>query len=214
MPFSLDVADFAVRPGETVFLAGASGSGKSTLLSLIAGITNARKGRVEVDGRDLGRMAGPRRDRFRADRIGIIFQMFNLLPYATGLENILLPLAFAPERKARLDDPKAAALDLAEGLGLTSDLLTLAQAHTLSIGQQQRVAAARALIGGPQLVIADEPTSALDAETQLAFIDLLLARVAAAGATLLMVSHDERLKGRFDRALRLEDVAVTRKAGR
>ncbi len=205
--FSLDVAELSVAAGEKLFLHGASGSGKSTLLSLICGVALPQRGRVEVDGVDLARLSGPERDRFRADRIGVIFQMFNLLPYASALENILLPLAFAPDRRAKLDDARTEALRLTTALGLEPELVAQARAAELSIGQQQRVAAARALIGGPRLVMADEPTSALDAAAQGAFIDLLITHVEEAGATLLMVSHDTRLAPHFDHVLDLAEIA-------
>ncbi len=208
--FALDVPEFEVAAGEKLFLLGESGSGKSTLLSLICGIALPQRGAVAVDGVDLVRLPGARRDRFRANRIGVIFQMFNLLPYATALENILLPLAFAPER--RVPDPRGEALRLTGALGLEDALVTRARAAELSIGQQQRVAAARALIGGPKLVIADEPTSALDASAQGAFIDLLMGQVEAVGATLLMVSHDARLAERFDRVLDISQIAAERAA--
>ena len=153
------------------------------------------------------------RDRFRAESIGIVFQQFNLLPYASPIDNILLPLRFAPARRARAGDARAAALDLTDALGLSRDIILSSTADRLSVGQQQRVAVARALIGAPSLIVADEPTSALDAGAQASFLDLLFAQCAAAGSTLLMVSHDERLAPRFDRSVRMEDIAVlTREA--
>ncbi len=209
--FSLRVPEFRVEQGEKLFLSGASGSGKSTLLGLICGISVPSVGRIEVDGADLTAMSGSTRDRFRAERIGVIFQMFNLLPYVTPLENILLPLSFAPERRARLTDPKGAAFALADALELDRDLVAGARSDELSIGQQQRVAAARALIGGPPLVVADEPTSSLDATTQDAFLRLLMDHVADVGATLVMVSHDDRLAGHFDRVLGLEGIAESQR---
>lgn len=209
--FSLSVDTLTVSSGEKVFLSGASGSGKSTLLSLICGIVSPERGKITVDDTKINTMRGAARDRFRANRIGVIFQMFNLLPYASPLENILLPLAFAPERRARLKDPKGEALRLTDALGLDATLVTSARASELSIGQQQRVAAARALIGRPRLVIADEPTSALDADTQTAFVNLLMQQVDDAGATLLMVSHDTRLAERFDTMCKLSDIAKTKR---
>lgn len=208
--FGLDVSEFSVDQQEKLFLLGESGSGKSTLLSLICGIAQPQKGVVEVDGTDLTQLSGPQRDRFRANKIGVIFQMFNLLPYATALENILLPLAFAPDRKSSVSDPQAEALRLTNALGLGADLVCRARASELSIGQQQRVAAARALIGKPRLIIADEPTSALDAARQDDFVNLLMEQVASVGATLVMVSHDARLASHFDRVVDLADVAKTR----
>lgn len=205
--FGLSVADFVVSRGEKVLLLGASGSGKSTLLSLICGINAPREGRIAVDGTDIAKLTGAQRDRFRAERIGIIFQQFNLLPYLTPLDNILLPLRFAPERRLRAGPATAAALTLTSALGLPQDSVTRATSDTLSVGQQQRVAVARALIGAPPLIVADEPTSSLDAGSQAAFLDLLFAQCAAAGSTLLMVSHDERLAARFDRSVTIADIA-------
>ena len=202
--FELRLPDFRLAQGERVLMLGASGSGKSTLLSLICGVSVATQGTVMVAGTDLARLSPRARDRFRADRIGVIFQQFNLLPWATGLDNILLPLTFSPARRARVLDPRAEALRLAGALGLDAPLLTRGPARALSVGQQQRVAVARALIGGPGLIVADEPTSALDAGSQAAFLDLLTAQVAAAGASLLMVSHDDRLGARFDRVVQLD----------
>lgn len=192
-----------------MLLLGASGSGKSTLLSLICGIVAPRAGHVAVMGQDLARLRPVPRDRLRAERIGVIFQMFNLLPYATGLDNILLPLRFAPARRARCPDPRAEALRLARALGLSDDLMTATPASRLSVGQQQRVAVARALIGSPPLIVADEPSSALDRDAQSGFLDLLFTQIHAAGATLLMVSHDRSLAPRFDRVVELSDIART-----
>ena len=206
--FGLTVDDFAVARGERVLLLGASGSGKSTLLSLICGIVAAQCGRVAVGGTDLATLSPTARDRFRAERIGIIFQQFNLLPYMRPPDNILLPLRFAPERRRRAGDARAAALTLATALGLPRSEVARAASGALSVGQQQRVAVARALIGAPPLIVADEPTSSLDAGSQAAFLDLLFAQCAEAGSTLLMVSHDDRLASRFDWSVALGDIAA------
>lgn len=206
--FSLACPSFTVDQGESVLLLGASGSGKSTFLSLVCGIVAADKGNVVVDGTDLGALRSGARDRFRAERIGVIFQQFNLLPYARVEDNILLPLRFAPERRARAGDARDEAARLCAALGLPGDVLAT-QAGRLSVGQQQRVAVARALIGAPPLIVADEPTSALDAGTQDSFLSLLFGQADKLGSSLLMVSHDERLGGRFDRVIRLEDIVTT-----
>jgi putative ABC transport system ATP-binding protein len=203
--FALSVSDFSVAPGETVLLLGESGSGKSTLLSLICGTVLADVGAIQVAGTDLSGLTGGQRDRYRAEQIGMIFQQFNLLPFGSVVDNILLPLRFAPERRGRVESGRDEARDLCTALGLP-DVLT-AKASTLSVGQQQRVAVARALIGRPPIIIADEPTSALDATSQSAFLDLLFAQVQAHGTTLLMVSHDPRLGDRFDRVIAMEDIA-------
>lgn len=206
--FGLEVADFRIKQGERVLLLGQSGSGKSTLLSLICGINAPQRGAIHVDGSDIVAMRPAARDRFRAEKIGIVFQQFNLLPYASPLDNIVLPLRFAPRRRARAQDATAAALALTDALGLGREVMKSTTADRLSVGQQQRVAVARALIGAPSLIIADEPTSALDAASQATFLDLLFAQCAAVGSTLLMVSHDERLAARFDRCVRIEDIAT------
>lgn len=190
--------------GEKVLVLGESGSGKSTLLSLICGTILPNEGSVHVAGVNVSSLSGGRRDRFRAEQIGVIFQQFNLLPFASVLDNILLPLRFAPSRRAQAGNQLETARDLCRALGLPDDLT--AKASTLSVGQQQRVAVARAMIGQPPIIIADEPTSALDATNQSAFLDLLFRQVDAHGTTLLMVSHDPRLAGHFDRAIAMEDI--------
>ena len=190
-----------------MLLLGESGSGKSTLLSLICGTILPGSGRVEVAGVDLATLSGARRDKLRAERIGVIFQQFNLLPFGNVADNILLPLRFAPERRARAGDAREAAASLCKTLGLPDGVLP-ARAAQLSVGQQQRVAVARALIGRPPIVIADEPTSSLDAGSQAAFLDLMFDQIAANRASLLMVSHDPRLGERFDRIVRMEEVAT------
>lgn len=202
----LDVPDFRVSRGERVFMHGPSGSGKSTLLSLVAGVLEPGAGRIVVLDQDLAALSARARDRYRAANIGFVFQMFNLVPYLTALDNILLPCRFSSERVSRLEVPAPVeARRLAERLDLEAGLLDR-PASELSVGQQQRVAAARALIGRPGLVIADEPTSALDADRQQRFLDLLLAECDAAGATLLFVSHDHRLSRRFERLVELRDI--------
>jgi len=206
--FELLVPSFDVNAGETVLLLGESGSGKSTLLSLICGTIGADMGTVSVAQTDVASLSAGRRDRFRAEHIGLIFQQFNLLPYASVLDNILLPLRFAPERRNRVTDPQKTAKQLCIDLGLPSDVMG-ASAGTLSVGQQQRVAAARALIGQPPLIIADEPTSALDAATQTTFLELLFTQSRAHGTTLLMVSHDARLVDQFDRVVQMSDIVQT-----
>jgi len=205
--FRLQVPSFTLERGEKVLLLGSSGSGKSTLLSLIGGIVVPDAGTILVDGQDVTHLKATARDEFRAEHIGVIFQQFNLLPYATPLDNIVLPLRFAPLRRARAGDARTEALRLAEALGLSQSLILEQNAGSLSVGQQQRVAVARALIGKPSMIIADEPTSALDADSQSAFLDLLFQQCDEAGSTLLMVSHDDRLAARFDRAVAMPDIA-------
>jgi putative ABC transport system ATP-binding protein len=214
--FSLSVERFAVRPRECLLLTGPSGSGKSTFLSLLCGILAPRSGRIGILGTDITGLSASARDAFRAEHFGIIFQMFNLLPYGSVIDNVLLPLSFAPRRRQRATAKSSAeheAARLLERLGLDAHLVRGRSAANLSVGQQQRVAAARALIGTPELIVADEPTSALDRDRQVAFLDLLFAETKQAGATLIMVSHDESLAPRFDRVMRLDEIAIATQGG-
>lgn len=204
----LDIPDFEVAAGERVFLHGPSGSGKSTLLGLLGGIAVPERGQVTLLGHDLTRLGGHERDRLRADSMGFLFQQFNLLPWLSALDNVVLPCTFSSRRKARAGNPQAEAKRLLSHLDLSADLWHKPAAE-LSVGQQQRVAAARALIGQPEIVIADEPTSALDAPRQQIFVDLLLAETQAVGAALLFVSHDARLAVHFDRIVALADIDRT-----
>lgn len=198
----LDIPHYALAPGETVFLHGPSGSGKSTLLNLLCGTLQPASGAIDLCGHNLGQTSGMRRDRLRGEHIGLLFQQFNLLPFLSVLDNVLLPCRFSPARRRRARQaygtPPAAARQLLRTLGLADELAARPAAH-LSIGQQQRVAAARALIGDPELVLADEPTSALDADAQQSFLELLFTQCARTRAAMLFVSHDLRLAAHFDR---------------
>ena len=202
----LDVPRFAVARGERVFLKGPSGSGKSTLLGLVGGVLLPDRGRVRVLGQDLAALRGSARDRFRAAHVGFVFQMFNLVPYLSVLENVLLPVRFSAERRARAGDLAGEAHRLLTALGLGAAELEKRGVTQLSIGQQQRVAAARALLGRPEVVIADEPTSALDWDARESFLRLLMQECAAAGTTLLFVSHDVTLGRLFDRTVSLGEI--------
>lgn len=198
---AIDALDVAA--GRTVFLHGPSGCGKSTLLGLMAGVLVAQQGGVEFLGQDWAALRGGARDARRADHVGVIFQQFNLLPYLSVVDNVLLPCRFSALRAQRCaGSPAAAAHSLLRRVALPASLWTR-RADALSVGQQQRVAAARALIGAPEIVIADEPTSALDGPLRDDFMALLLGECAAAGSTLVFVSHDERLAERFDERLSL-----------
>lgn len=205
-PSVLRVPRLQIERGEKVFIFGPSGSGKTTLLGLLAGVLRSDSGIVRVLGTDLGTLSSRRRDAIRAAHIGYIFQMFNLIPYLSVLENIVLPCRLSAERRKRLDGIPAddAARSLADALqigGLLRERVT-----RLSVGQQQRVAAARALIGSPELIVADEPTSALDSDRREQFLELLFERCAAADATLVFVSHDRHLQHMFDRAVSLDEL--------
>jgi len=210
--FSLAISRFVLPARERLLLIGPSGSGKSTFLSLLCGIIAPQSGRIDILGTDITELGASARDAFRAEHFGVIFQMFNLLPYGTVIDNVLLPLSFAPQRRRRATARTTAEAEgarLLSRLGLEANLARGRSAANLSVGQQQRVAAARALIGSPELIVADEPTSALDRDRQVAFLDLLFTEAKEAGATLIMVSHDESLAGRFDRVMRLDEIATS-----
>lgn len=210
--FSLGIESFHVSAGERLLLIGPSGSGKSTLLSLLCGIVTPDDGHIRVLGTDLSTLDAAARDRARVEHYGIIFQMFNLLPYLSVIDNVLLPLSFSKQRRWRVVEGAASvdaeACRLLERLGLDPNALAKQSAARLSVGQQQRVAAARALIGRPEIMVADEPTSALDRKHQRHFLELLFSEAEAAGTTVIMVSHDETLAPEFDRVVDLTDVLV------
>ncbi len=202
----LRIDQLQINRGERVFLHGPSGSGKTTLLGVIAGVLTPVAGRVHVLDTDLVSLRSGLRDGFRGRHIGYLFQLFNLIPWLSVVENIALPCRLHAARRERLAGrtPAAAAGQLAEELELGAFLNT--RVTELSVGQQQRVAAARALIGAPELIIADEPTSALDTHLRDRFIQLLFAQCMAVGATLLFVSHDLSLSRRFDRVMSLPEL--------
>lgn len=206
----LRLADLTIATGERVFLHGPSGSGKTTLLGLTAGVLNPTSGRVSILGQDLAGLHPSHRDAFRGSHIGYLFQLFNLIPYLSVLENIALPCRLHALRRERLRGApiEQEARRLAERLELGAFIDTAVT--ELSVGQQQRVAAARALIGAPELVIADEPTSALDTDLRDRFLELLFECCAEAKATLLFVSHDLSLGARFDRVLSLPTLNTAR----
>jgi len=205
----LAIDQLVVSAGASLFLHGPSGGGKSTLLGLLAGVLLPREGSVSLLGTQWSSLSGARRDGFRADHVGYVFQQFNLLPFLSVLDNVVLPCRFSASRRARACEDKGSAQAAAEQLLREVNLergLWMRPAARLSVGQQQRVAAARALIGRPEVVIADEPTSALDEPLRNAFMDLLLTECRVAGSALVFVSHDERLATRFDRRLSLADL--------
>lgn len=206
----LEIAQFSIAKGERVFLRGPSGSGKTTLLSLIAAVLSPQSGNIVIDGVPIETLRGGQRDQFRADRIGLVFQQFNLLPFLSVSDNIQLPCRFSKLRRQRASQNGMSLNEetdrLLQAMHLSPSELRNQTATKLSVGQQQRVAVARALIGQPPLIIADEPTSALDSDTQQAFLDLLFREVESAGASLLFVSHDTSLADRFDRRVDLREL--------
>ena len=210
-PFAIAVDELLVQKGEKVLLLGESGSGKSTLLSLICATILADSGAVVIGGTEIKTLSNWSRDRFRAEQIGVIFQQFNLLPFGSVLDNILLPLRFAPIRRRNCNDAPRNAVELCQDLGLPDNVETT-KAENLSVGQQQRVAVARALIGQPPILIADEPTSSLDEANQDNFLEVLFEQVRTYNSTLLMVSHNPRLSERFDRVLHMSEIVNVERA--
>ena len=193
----LDGVSFRIGAGEAVAVVGASGSGKSTLLSLLAGLDLPSEGSVSLDGVRLSAMDEDGRARLRGEKIGFVFQSFQLLPALTALENVMLPLELRGD-----GDAEGPARRILQRVGLGERLEHYPR--QLSGGEQQRVALARAFVTGPSLLFADEPTGNLDTETGRAIIDLLFELNAQGGTTLVLVTHDERLAERCGRIIRLD----------
>ena len=205
----LAIADMRVRTAQRVFLFGPSGCGKSTLLAMIGGVLVPREGSVAILGENLSGMTSAARDRIRANHVGFIFQQFNLVPYLSVVENVSLPCRYSRRRLRRAVDadgsPGKSSARLLSALGIGEELCSR-KTTDLSVGQQQRVAVARALIGRPELVLADEPTSSLDADRRREFIQLLVSECARANSTVIFVSHDARLATHFDVAIDLQQI--------
>jgi putative ABC transport system ATP-binding protein len=200
---TLSFPDFTLDRGEHLFLHGPSGSGKSTLLSLLAGMLRPDNGCVRVLGTDLYQLGAGARDRFRADHMGVIFQQFNLVPYLTTLANVTLPCRLSALRRRNAEPTvEEEAGGLLRALAIPEDHWQR-KVTKLSIGQQQRIAAARALIGAPGLILADEPTSALDTDNRDRFLALLLSLAHQHNTSVLFVSHDRSLAGHFHHQLEL-----------
>jgi len=206
----IDIKALTISKGQHLFIEGPSGSGKSTLLNLLAGVLTPQQGQISILGQDINQLSASNKDSFRADHIGFIFQQFNLIPYLSVLDNITLPCSFSPVRKNKALQQSCSlneeAKRLLKTLGLTEDDLLQRSVNELSVGQQQRVAAARAMLGSPEIIIADEPTSALDSEHRQAFIKTLFSECEKADITLIFVSHDKGLKHHFDHHINLIDI--------
>lgn len=203
---TLNIPEFKVMPGENLFLFGPSGSGKTTFLECLAGVLQPNSGSLKILGKDLCLMKPAERDSFRAEHLGYIFQSFNLIPYLTVFENIILPLHLSPARKARLkgSDVHLVIRGLCGNLGIGD--LADKKVLELSVGQQQRVAVARALLGTPDLLLADEPTSALDADHREKFLKLLFEVAEHFGTTVVFVSHDRSIENLFSQSLSLQTI--------
>ena len=205
--FKIFVPNLEIKKGEKVLLLGESGSGKTTLLSLMCGFLNPLSGNISINGNTINQLSSKTRDEYRADNIGIIFQQFNLLPYANVVDNVLLPLYFSKVRSNNVSNKKEKVIELFKQLRLPDDIAQF-RASSLSMGQQQRVAVARALIGNPSLIIADEPTSSLDADAQKIFLNLMFEQISENNSTLLMVSHDKSLSNQFDRLIDINEILI------
>jgi putative ABC transport system ATP-binding protein len=192
-----------VDEGDFVALMGPSGSGKSTLLNLIGGLDHPSSGEIHVNGLSLGAAAEPELVRYRRERVGFIFQSFNLLPTLTALENVEAPLMLA---ESPLRDRRERATALLESVGLGPRLQH--KPNELSGGEKQRVAIARALANRPLLLLADEPTGNLDSKTGAAVLDLLCSLLKAQGLTMIMVTHDPEIAARADRIIHLRDGSI------
>lgn len=202
---------FTVEERGLVAVVGPSGSGKTTLLGLLAGLDRPSRGTVTLDGQDLGPMSEDARARLRADKIGFVFQTFQLIPTLTALENVLVPVELQPTRTWPAATATAHARDLLARVGL-ADRWHHYPAQ-LSGGEQQRVALARAFANRPKILFADEPTGNLDAETGHAVIDLLVALNREAETTLVLVTHDPELAGRAHRVIGLAGGSIVSDSG-
>jgi putative ABC transport system ATP-binding protein len=206
--WGLNVKDLQINTGEKVFLYGPSGSGKTTLLDLLTGIHVQQNGSISILGQKVNTFSSKQRDQFRADHIGFIFQQFNLLPYLSLTDNVLLPCHFSKPRKQNATQSGSlmeSAQSLLSSLGIDEELYEK-PASQISVGQQQRVAIARALIGNPEIIIADEPTSSLDKDSRDEFIKVLLQQVDKSNSTIIFVSHDTGLSKYFDKSVSINEL--------
>lgn len=195
----LEIEHFQVQPGEQLAVMGRSGCGKTTLLHIIAGIASADRGQVLVDGIEITKLSEAARDRVRAAKIGYVFQTFNLMPGFTALENVLLGMTFSRQRK---DEKRAR--ELLARVGLEHRLRH--KPNQLSVGEQQRVAVARALANQPRLMLADEPTANVDPANQQHIVDLIRSTCEHENVSLIMVTHAREVASQFERLEKLESI--------
>ena len=206
----INIKALNIKKGHHLFIEGPSGSGKSTLLNLLGGVLRPQSGDVTILGQSLNTLSSSQKDTFRANHIGFIFQQFNLIPYLSVLDNITLPCTFSKTRKEKAlkqsQSLNEEAIRLLSALGLDDSALLQRSVNELSVGQQQRVAAARAMLGSPEIIIADEPTSALDSDHRQGFIKLLFDECQKEDITLIFVSHDTELKHHFTHNINLQQI--------
>ncbi|MCI0605322.1 ABC transporter ATP-binding protein [bacterium] len=205
----LKIPSLEIPKGERLLLKGPSGSGKSTFLNLVAGLLEPSQGEIRILGTALSQLKSSQRDQFRVDHMGFIFQTFNLIAYLSVIDNVTIPCSFSTTRRKRAEafgcSLEIAAKKLLHSLDLDFREVSGRPVTELSVGQQQRVAAARALIGRPDIMIADEPTSALDAERRENFLNLLFEHCGLNGTTLLYVSHDASIASHFNRLIDIRE---------
>ena len=197
---TIEFPDIEIETGQRLLISGFSGCGKTTLLSLIAGALRLQEGSINFNDTDYSDMSSMSLDKFRADHIGYIFQTLNLIPFLNVSENIALGIKFSKNRKSKVSDMHQEIERLISSLGLEKEILNTA-IDNLSVGQQQRVAVARALLGKPDLILADEPTSALDNDTTKKFLDEVMNTFDSSHQAIIMVSHDLSIASYFDTVL-------------
>ncbi len=206
--FSLKIKELKIQNKKKIIIFGRSGSGKSTLLNLISGILSPTSGTLCIKNIEINQLSQKKKDQFRANNIGVIFQQFNILDYLSPLQNILLPCFFTQFKKHDKEYFYNRTFDLAEKLNIKKNILLQNNSKNLSVGQKQRIAILRAIINKPFLILADEATSALDENNKNDFINLLMNLCNEEKVTLVMASHDTSLKKNFDISINLEKILL------
>ena len=204
--FNLNISKLVIKNNEKVVLLGESGSGKSTLLNLISGILSPNVGKILINGVQINSLSAKKKDAFRNNNLGVIFQKFNIIHYLSPISNILLPYYFSSIKKNTIDFYKYRAIDLGKSLSVEKSILFQKNSKDLSVGQQQRVAIIRALINFPKIILADEPTSSLDKKNKNKFLKLLFKICKQEKTALLMVTHDNSITKYFDKTIILENI--------
>ena len=202
--FSLNIKNFKLNKSDSILIYGESGLGKSTFLNLLSGTISPQNGTIDILGTNISNTSSSIKDKIRGDHFGIVFQTFNLLPYISVKNNILLGKAYSSIKQSKSNNDEIK--ELMDKLSLNYEDLINRKAYELSIGQQQRVAVARALIGKPEIILADEPTSALDKSNQKEFINLLFKSIDENEQGLIMVSHEHKLSNKFKKVKNITDI--------